>query len=178
LNRVFPVFGNPILSIFLISGAVRFLVVIALVFKLKSTDSVKLSEDNFSAQGNVLYQSKRENPVTIRQVYPRFERTKFGLTSFSQPVAGTPVSVKNLDKKTVKPDFAPVGKKRTFKPSPEKTPTVDEKAVQTASPYRQTLIAASRQSSSEMLKGRPVSHTSSVMAVHRLARQPGLFTHI
>jgi hypothetical protein len=92
LNRIFPVFGNPILSIFLLSGAMRFIVVIALVFKLRSADSEKPSEEPTPSAVLVMYQFEPK-PVSVReQAFPKFEREqparlKLGKVSTLRPVA-------------------------------------------------------------------------------------------
>lgn len=147
LNRIIPVFGSPILSIFLLSGALRFLVVISLVFRLKSADSVKSFEEPVPSVVHVMYKAQRSAASDTPQAYPRFEREQQGQRA-RRPAPLKPVAVPQ----------ASMLKAEEFKP-----PTI--------SPYRLAQYSAYRQAAADMVKSKNLKKSTDTV-LHRLSRLP------
>lgn len=84
LNLIYPVFGNQILGIFLLSGVLRFLVIIALTPHLKGTDKgSQESEFQETVFENKFRPAKIEiQPYRPRTIYPKPVRTTWRSLEF------------------------------------------------------------------------------------------------
>jgi hypothetical protein len=143
LSHIFTVYGSPILSIFLLSGAMRFIVVISLVFKLKSSDSEKPSEQPTPSAVQVIYQAYPNADIK----YPRYERKPVGLA--------------------VVKVHRPLGMARMHSLNVENRSQTE---VPAGSPYRKALFSASRDTAAGMLKGLP-KKVEAETVMHRLSYQ-------
>lgn len=145
LTRIFPVFGSQILTIFLISGALRFAIVISLVGKLKSNESTPVNENAVPSAVQVIYQAERRVVTEKDLCFPRYN------------------------------SFKPQSSRRTVVRSRQPAPTISPSPVftgnfQSGTPYQQTQYQARRQAAAEMLRGRTVTKYSEP-EIHRLVRQ-------
>jgi MFS family permease len=147
LSRIFPVFGSPLLSIFLLSGAIRLIVVVSLVFKLKSADSVRMNENAAPSAVHVIYQA----PVEKERVFARYQRQWDGKNAEKSP-------------NRVKP---PMDQKF-------KTEKTDDVKIPGLSPYRQSQYANRRQVMADMLKKPSSAQKENQNVIHRLPRQMGV----
>jgi MFS family permease len=149
LNRIFPVFGSQILSIFLLSGALRLLVVLTLVFKLKSSDSTKTTEQPMPSAVHTIYQNNQIYAETYR-VFPRYTRP------IDQP----------LSKNNKRPAI-----QSTVKAA--QNATFQNGVNQTVSPYRNAQYNLHREEWVRMLQKKPTHRPDSgdKSYVHRLTHQ-------
>jgi hypothetical protein len=149
LNRIFPVFGSQILSIFLLSGALRLLVVLTLVFKLKSSDAPKTTEQPMPSAVHTIYQNKQIYAETHR-VFPRYTRP--------------------VDQPLGKNNKTPVTQSTV---SSAQNASIQNGVNQTVSPYRNAQYNLHREEWVRMLQKKPThgQDTSDNSYVHRLTHQ-------